>query len=482
MESSWSVLDACLTHFTSGGKVDTPCLFYTANRKGFTCLLCPGCAKVPVVPASQRRWPRNVHFDSSNSVLVLDYALEFHSSESRHEEQRNQLLLDLSRVKRVMQRYIRLSLPQWRHKIAWMHQISDSSWRNAVQAALYRYLMSPSMPVASDSNDDNPAAEQDKDLLEPPGSAVASLDAAVRSCEYWEHSAILACAVWKARCLMQMPERGSDNGTDSDLLAQLQWERSGWKTQKPLQRESEAISTILSAVRPFLDPLATSGSCDAHGSTSNNDVVSMMQFQSSDKALIEYMKLYSASPPFMRSRIYEYHEATECLLCERPSMDENARKFHFFDVQHKEREQLLQRDLVQMRKIMPRIVQLATPPLSQTLAVLQQVRYRPARDSVQASLYSFLSDTSEDVVQASLAQALDRLRLCELQEGLAMLTLAVWKSQCLWDMPPASSSCHDYMTALRWTRDGWKSCKAAQRESNAMNVIVLAVRPFLDPP
>jgi hypothetical protein len=361
MESSLGVLDACLTHFTSGGKVDTPCLFYTdTNRKGFTCLVCPDCANVPVVSAMQRNWPRNRHFDPGNSIIPNDYALEFHSSEARHEENRNQLLLDLSCVKRVMQRYARLSLPHLRDKIASIHQISDISWRNAVQASLYRYLMSPIMRASLDSM--NEPVERDETLEE-------ALNA-VRSFEYWDHSAILACAVWKAQCLLQMPE--SDNG--GGLLAQLQWERSGWKTQKPQQRESEAISTILSAVRPFLDPLHASCALNKQSPSGGEVVVSPMQFQSSDKALIEYIKLYSASPPFMRSRVYEYHEATECLLCQRQNMDENARKFHFFDGQHKEREQQLKRDLVKMRKIMRRVVQLGTPPLTNILAVLQQVR------------------------------------------------------------------------------------------------------------
>jgi hypothetical protein len=77
-----------------------------------------------------------------------------------------------------------------------------------------------------------------------------------------------------------------------------------------------------------------------------------------------------------------------------------------------------------------------------------------------------------------LSQAVDKLRHCEFLEGLAVLGLAVWKSMCLLQMPELC----DYLVAKRWTMTDWKTCKPAQCESNAMNVIVSSVRPFLDPP
>jgi hypothetical protein len=64
---------------------------------------------------------------------------------------------------------------------------------------------------------------------------------------------------------------------------------------------------------------------------------------------------------------------------------------------------------------MRRMVRLGTKPLSDTLSILEQVHDAAGRDSVQASLCCYLSDTSqsEDAANALLLQAMDKLRHCD---------------------------------------------------------------------
>jgi hypothetical protein len=68
------------------------------------------------------------------------------------------------------------------------------------------------------------------------------------------------------------------------------------------------------------------------------------------------------------------------------------------------------------------------------------------------------------------------LKTCLQNERLTLLALAVWKAQCLRQMPAVD----DFDAAQDWMRYGWKACKPHQRASNAMDIIILAVRSFLE--
>jgi hypothetical protein len=60
--------------------------------------------------------------------------------------------------------------------------------------------------------------------------------------------------------------------------------------------------------------------------------------------------------------------------------------------------------------------------------------------------------------------------------------LAIWKSQCLMNMPNCKRErdMGNYLAAQEWARSGWKKRKHEVRTSNAIGIIVSAVRPFLE--
>jgi hypothetical protein len=60
-------------------------------------------------------------------------------------------------------------------------------------------------------------------------------------------------------------------------------------------------------------------------------------------------------------------------------------------------------------------------------------------------------------------------------ERLTLVGLAVWKAQCLRQIPPLT----DYYCVQQWLSSVWKLCKPEQRTSNAMDIVVSMVRGFL---
>jgi hypothetical protein len=96
-----------------------------------------------------------------------------------------------------------------------LERLETPAWRDAVQAALFRYLI---------SNDTR------LDLL---NSAVHNLQDYERA----ERVAVLHLAVWKAMCLYSSQE----------------WPRSGWKECKAEQQNSRAMKIIVEGVSPFLE-------------------------------------------------------------------------------------------------------------------------------------------------------------------------------------------------------------------------------------
>jgi hypothetical protein len=335
------------------------------------------------------------------------------------------------------------------------NQIAHIEWKNYIQAKLFRYLVAP---VQSLPRND----PVERDLLE---QALMPL----RSYEYWNHSAILACAVWKAQCLLQMPE-------DGGLLAAQDWVKRGWRTCQSEHRNSTAMSAIVSAVRPFLDPLAAdSRAC--HNETGSVSVTSngSLRLYSRPKAMDELLQSRASDSEIRRSKKFRFGEyggydmsiSWQCALC-----NVSAPALHVLDAQHVERELRLLDDLRQIAKVVQRLISLFTVPFHCELDFLEQITHAPWRNSVQAGLFCYVFAGTDDV---NLDKELSRH---EYSERLALVELAAWKAQCLWQMP---DSC-PYLEYTQWIDSGWKTCKRMQRHSNAMNVIVSSVRPFLDPP
>ena len=70
----------------------------------------------------------------------------------------------------------------------------------------------------------------------------------------------------------------------------------------------------------------------------------------------------------------------------------------------------------------------------------------------------------------------DLLERFETMERLALLHLAVWKSECLSDH---NKELQTYMDYANWCRSGWKDRKSVKKRHSAMNTIALCVLPFL---
>jgi hypothetical protein len=129
---------------------------------------------------------------------------------------------------------------------------------------------------------------------------------------------------------------------------------------------------------------------------------------------------------------------------------------------------------------MKRLVGMLTSPFHSELDLLDQITHARWRNSVQAGLFRFVFCPATDVHADNelLRQTLLNLRRHHCSERLALVGLAAWKAQCLCQVPDSGH----YLTYAQWIASGWKTCKASQRDSNAMNVIVTSVKPFLDPP
>jgi hypothetical protein len=94
-------------------------------------------------------------------------------------------------------------------------------------------------------------------------------------------------------------------------------------------------------------------------------------------------------------------------------------------------------------------------------------------DAVRASLLRHLTTAH------SLSEVKELLDKYEYLEPQALLGLAVWKSECIKQMP---DDCTGFLSSHQWIFSGWKVLKKDHRDSNAMSIVVLSVRPFLDPP
>jgi hypothetical protein len=116
---------------------------------------------------------------------------------------------------------------------------------------------------------------------------------------------------------------------------------------------------------------------------------------------------------------------------------------------------------------------LANPLYDKIQALTGQIP--AAIDAAHAEFYRYLiAPAANDGEYDLLDRPLKKLKACFQNEVLLLLALAVWKAQCLQQMPPDDTAAQD------WIQSGWKSYKAQESRSNAAEIIVTSVRPFLD--
>jgi hypothetical protein len=95
-------------------------------------------------------------------------------------------------------------------------------------------------------------------------------------------------------------------------------------------------------------------------------------------------------------------------------------------------------------------------------------------DTVHTCLFHHI--TLKPGHEYSLPEAKDLLTRYEYLEPQALLALAVWKAECIQQMPLDGI---DFFRAQHWISSGWKALKKEHRNSNAMTIVVSSVRPFL---
>jgi hypothetical protein len=107
-----------------------------------------------------------------------------------------------------------------------MEKLGLPAWKDALRADLFCYLTS----------------DHQTDLL-------VKAERTLMKYEQLERLVLLQLAIWKAECLMQMPD------TEIGYSKAVDWMKSGWKALKVEMRGSNAIGTVLSLVHPFMGPL-----------------------------------------------------------------------------------------------------------------------------------------------------------------------------------------------------------------------------------
>jgi hypothetical protein len=100
-------------------------------------------------------------------------------------------------------------------------------------------------------------------------------------------------------------------------------------------------------------------------------------------------------------------------------------------------------------------------------------------DEVLASCFRLIKTASVPRPGISLSCLLGETRQLlnryENMERLSLLYLAVWKEECLAQMP----AMYTVSSAREWFAAGWKEHKAEQSKSSVMAVVVRMVQPFL---
>lgn len=163
-----------------------------------------------------------------------------------------------------------------------------------------------------------------------------------------------------------------------------------------------------------------------------------------------------------------------CKLCQVESVI-GAMPYHFVDVNHQAKVALLKADLEKAKDIMTRYNRISSKNSEEAREIeSNDVRGRVLVDAV---LFNYLVCPT-GIEGEALEVSLHMVRWFEQLDRLMLLGLAVWKSECLLQLPKGS----DFYNAKEWMESGWKDCKQERISSNAIPIIVRAVGPFLGSP
>jgi hypothetical protein len=172
----------------------------------------------------------------------------------------------------------------------------------------------------------------------------------------------------------------------------------------------------------------------------------------------------------------------KCLLCEQYGLTLDSLDSHYETPQHQERHQALANDLDLGTEILRRVRFRAT----QEEKEIAQVICPRARNAIRVALYHYFLAPSEmnGSVEATkfFRKASVILHYSQIRDQLLLLELAVWKCECLKQASVVAdddSDSRNKEAEEAWIMSGWKQHKLEQRNSNALGIVVAAVRPFL---
>jgi hypothetical protein len=108
---------------------------------------------------------------------------------------------------------------------------------------------------------------------------------------------------------------------------------------------------------------------------------------------------------------------------------------------------------------------------------------------VQGVLYRYMKLDTRDDEELLLGQAQTLLQKYEQMERLSLLELAVWKAACIshagqveLDSKMSMKSVHDAILCAAKHQHTWKKYRTETRKSNAIEIIIKHVNPFLGKP
>jgi hypothetical protein len=165
-----------------------------------------------------------------------------------------------------------------------------------------------------------------------------------------------------------------------------------------------------------------------------------------------------------------------CFLCERDNMRLEAAEYHCSEDTHMGNLQELKREQEDAICLVDRWNQIHAKKEFKRLGGADRFCLP---DSLLAAVYRYTAAKSPDEEsQHTILKAYRLMKAFEDAERLTLLWLAVWKAECLLQMPLSA----DFYATQKWFLSEWKNAKNAQRQSNAMSTITALVCPFLQSP
>jgi hypothetical protein len=164
-----------------------------------------------------------------------------------------------------------------------------------------------------------------------------------------------------------------------------------------------------------------------------------------------------------------------CCLCGYCNMTLHGAKQHRREDAHNRNIQELEAAQDDAISIIVRWTHIHDSPESKRL---KEADHKSLPDNVLAAVYRFTASNTAPERREHSGQLVSNLQAFEHAERLTLLWLAVWKAECLQQIPVIS----DLYTAQKWFASEWKQQKSNQRQSHAMSTIVSLVCPFVQCP